>query len=656
MTGAWRRMLRRIGPQATPSATRGTPRRLAAVAGAALLFLAGAGTSWAQMATKGSARDRLVVGLKAFQDGFHDLAAKELRAYLGAVPDDLRRADLLYVLAQADFAREDWAGARQALGELTAAGGHRAREAGYWLGWLSSREGDAIQALEHLDGYLLASGGEHRGDALQLAGDLALRLGRTAEAADRFSQFLEVAPSDPRRPAAWLGLVQARVGADPGGARDEARRALADPILKADPAAVEAAALSGVDAARRAKDPAAEATFWAVLADAARDEALRERARYEEGAALARSGDASGARETLRELILSASAGAHAAAAHLLLADLARLGGVDARGEVLGHLESALAFPDDPTVKPKILELRRTALELALAQGDLERAAGHARALQGGEPALEPELRALLRLTLAAAASTVDEALVHWDEVPADAARFREARLLAARALLAANRPRDALTRLEPLLGAEDPASEAHLTALAAAEAAKDPLLEAQLSRRLAQNPPPGASPSEFLHRRALALRAGGEDAGYGLALEELAAQPSSDPRAAWAATELAARAFDRGEWEAVLRWEAAARSGPQPQMGTFREAESLLRLGRVEEARAAFQALASHSGPDGAPALARLGNLRDQEGDQRGAAAAYRAALESGLGGDAAAWVRRRLAVLEGDGAGDLQ
>ncbi|MEW6489238.1 MAG: hypothetical protein AB1578_15125, partial [Thermodesulfobacteriota bacterium] len=625
--------------------------RTAAAALAALLLLWAPGTLWAQKPPPRSpGQDRLVVGLKAFEDGFHDLAAKELRAFLTAAPGDPRRAEVLAVLAQAELLREDWPGARQALGELAAAGGPGAREAPYWLGWVAAREAKLAEALGHLEAYLGQEGGDHRADALYLAGDLARRLGKAAVAAGRFARFLETAASDPRRPSAWLGLVEARAGDDPAAAREAARRALAEPGVAADAPAAEALALAGIAAARGSGDPASEAPFWAFLAGRARDGALRQRARYEEGAALARVGDGpdgrAEARRALQAYLLASPKGPHAATAHLLLADLAQKAPGADRARALEHLEAALGFATDPAVAPRVLELRRAALGLALATGDGARAAGHARALLGSETALPPEDRARVRFALAGAAPTPDEALVHWDAVPAATAPFRDARLLAARALLDANRPAEALARLEPLLGAEDPGSEAHLTALAAAEAAGDHPRVAALAGHLAERLPPGTSPAELLHRRALALQAAGDETGYAQALEALAAHGPGDPRGAWAAAELAARAFGQGQWEEVLRW---SRAGP-PGAPTYREAEALYRLGRTGEAQTAFETLASREGPDRAPALARLGTLRDQAGDARGAAEAYRAALAAGLPGEAAVWVQERLKALAGE------
>jgi len=586
-----------------------------------------------------------VVGLKAYQDGFHDLATKELRAFLAAAPQDPRRPEVLYVLAQSELARKDWAGARSALDELVVLPGPRAREGRFWMGWLDAREGKSAPALGHLEGYLAEPVGERRTEALFLAGELARKLG-TGSAVAHFAAFLEAAPKDPRRPSAWLGLVQAREKTDAAGAVAAARRGAQDPVVKADAAALEALALAGVEAARGAGDPAAEASFWQVLGQKARGKDLKLRARYEEGAVLLRAGDQRGAREALEAYLKAASQGPHAVRAHLLLADLEQ--GAGQGGAALAHLEQALVRADDPAVALRRRELERAALGLALAGGDRARAAGHARSLLTANGPGHPEDQSLAHFTLGAVATDPAEALSQWDAVPAGTSRYRESRLLAARALLESERAAEALSRLTPLLAAPDPESAVHLTALAAAEGAGDHRRASELAGWLAERPPPGGTRAEFLQRRAVSLQAAGDDGAYAQALEELAAAAPGNPRGAWAAAELGGRAFDRGEWETVLRWATAARAGADPSALAFQEAEALFRLGRTEDARTAFAALGERAGPGQALALARLGGILDQTGDHEGAIQAYRRALAVGIEGEVAEWVRGRLSALE--------
>ncbi|MFU8856717.1 MAG: tetratricopeptide repeat protein [Deferrisomatales bacterium] len=602
-----------------------------------------------------------MVGLKAYQDGFHDLAVKELRAFLAARPTDPRRADVLYVLAQAELARGDGQGARQALGELAGLASPRAVEAQYWLGWLAIQEGNQAEALARMDRYLAAGGGERTREALYLAGETALSLGRWPAAADRFERFLEVAHGDPRRPSVWVKWVRARANTDPAGAAGAARRALGAPEVAGDGAVAETIALLGIQAARTGEDAAAEAELWAVLAARARDPGLRRRARYEEGAALVRAGEEIRAREALEGYLREAPAGEHAGAAHLALADLARHG-PPAGGDValaLSHLSAALALPEDPEVAVRRVELRQSALSLALSLGDRDAAAGYARDLLADESVLPVEERARVHLTLAAAAASLEEALQHWQAVPEEASRFRESRLVAAQALLEAGRPAEALAILDIVLAAEAPGSEALLTALAAAEDGGDHRRAAELAGKLAALEPVGTAGAGLLQRKARALRALGDDDAYAQALEELAARPPDELGVSWAAAELAGRAFPQGDWDGVLRWGAVARAGaglsPVSEAAlTLQEAEALWRLGRADEAREAFAALAARQGPGRPAALARLGGLLEEAGDPTGAVRAYREALASGLSGGAVEWVRERLSALEeGEGTG---
>ena len=90
-------------------------------------------------------------------------------------------------------------------------------------------------------------------------------------------------PGDPRRPVAWLGLLEALLdGGRFARAGDASRKALTDPSILADPAVLETLALQGIEAARQLSDADAEAAFWSVLAAKAKTEDLRTRARFAE--------------------------------------------------------------------------------------------------------------------------------------------------------------------------------------------------------------------------------------------------------------------------------------------------------------------------------------------------------------------------------------
>ena len=260
-----------------PSACSGLKTFAVVLAAAASIFLT------LPSPVRAGAEDRLVVGLKAFRDGFHDLAAKELRAFLEASPGDPRRADVLYVLAQAEIARENWPGAREPLEELAKGGGDRAREGQYWLGWVALKQGKKVEAARDLDRYLAEPGGDRRADALYLAADLSREAGDPAGAAKRLGDFLRENPGDSRRGAAWAGWVDALLASEQAApARDAAKSALADPAVTASPDVLERVALRGAEASRKANDPGGEVRFWSVLAQGAKSQALRDRARYRE--------------------------------------------------------------------------------------------------------------------------------------------------------------------------------------------------------------------------------------------------------------------------------------------------------------------------------------------------------------------------------------
>ncbi len=599
-------------------------------------------------AAAANARDRLVVGLGAYRDGFYDLAAKELRAYLEAVPDDSRAEGLLDLLARAEIARENWTGAVWALERLVATGG-AAAEARYRLGWVLARAGEPGRAREVLDAYLSGPGGEQRADALFLAAQLALDQGDARSAADRAAEFLEAFPADGRRAEAWdLRVRAAADGAPPETAVEVASAALGDPAVRAAPAVREAVALAGATVARRAGDLGAEARFWEDLAGFATDPELRARARYGAGAALLRAGNLAAAREHLEAVVTAAPAATWAGDARLALADLeAREGNP---GRALGYVEAVLAGagPGDR------FELEKTAFALAVDAGDHDRAARHAASLLPRQADLEPAVRARVRRVLAetaAAAGRVGEAVAHWDAVPDGAPGWRAARLDTARLLLQRGRPADALRRLAPLLGADDPGGAAHLLALAAADAAGDRPRAARLSGWLAEHPPPGRSAAEFLKRRAVYLEQGPDRAAYEAALRALAALPGGGPDPAWAAAELQRLAFQAGDWKGVLRWSERAREGDPTGGALYREAEALRRSGETERARVLFQRLAGAPGRFQGPARAQLGVLAEEAGDLDGAVAAYRSALDAGLDQAAAAWVGERLETLSAAG-----
>ncbi|NOY45926.1 MAG: tetratricopeptide repeat protein, partial [Deltaproteobacteria bacterium] len=241
---------------------------------------------WAWGGAFAGSREHLEVGLKAYRDGFHDLAAKELRAYLEAEPSSPDRAEILDLLFRAELARGNPEGARAALEDLARLG---RPEAEYWLGWLAEREGRHEEALTHLGRYL-KTGGDRAADARLLAARSSAALGRWEEAQAHYRAFLSAAPrDDSRRAAAWLGLVKA--AREAGGRKAVetfARQALADPAVARDREALQSLARAGAAAASAPED---RAFFWGRVAELAEDPAERAEALYEQGRALAEAGE-----------------------------------------------------------------------------------------------------------------------------------------------------------------------------------------------------------------------------------------------------------------------------------------------------------------------------------------------------------------------------
>ncbi len=591
------------------------------------------------------ADDHLVVGLKAYRDGFYELAAKELRAFLDARPDDPRRGELLDLLFRADLARGDEDAARADLEALAALGGERAPKARYWLGWLALRRGDPAGALVHLEASL-AQGGE-QADARYLAGMAALRAGRSRDAVKHLETFLREHPGDPRRARAWQALVEAvgRAG-DPAEAVRTARRALADPAVASDPAVAVAVARAGLAAAA---GPRERAAFWRVLAEKAPDPGERLDALVEEGLALAEAGDGQAARRVLERCLAESPEGPRAAEAHLALSDLARKRGDPAAA--LDHLEAALGLLP-PRLRERRLDLERAAFGLALKLKDEARAARHARALlehEGTLPAAERDRAHLVLARDAARKGNGPEALAHWDAVAPGSRWYRQARLEAARWLLDRGKPGEAEKRLDPILG-DDPGGEAHALALAAAEARKDHPRAARLALSLAGSAADPALRAGYLERAAVHLQQAGDEQGYRRVLERLAGEAPGTREGTWAAGELQRMAYEAGDWEAVLRWSEGARKSDPTGAAAYREAEALLETGHPARARRIFETLARRPAPVGPLALARLALLDDRAGRTEAARKGYREALASGgLPPEMAAWVRERLRALGG-------
>ncbi|WP_025321347.1 tetratricopeptide repeat protein [Deferrisoma camini] len=599
---------------------------------------------WAWGGAFAGSREHLEVGLKAYRDGFHDLAAKELRAYLEAEPSSPDRAEILDLLFRAELARGNPEGARAALEELARLG---RPEAEYWLGWLAVREGRDEEALTHLARYLKA-GGDRVADARLLAARSSAALGRWKEAQAHYRAFLSAAPrDDSRRAAAWLGLVKAaREAGDPKAVETFAREALGDPALAGAREALRGLARTGAAAASTPED---RAFFWGRLAASAEDPADRAEALYEQGRALAEAGEPEAAAGALERFLALEPRGDRAVEARLVLADVARARGD--LGAALTHLEGAIAAG---AAGRRALDLHRAAFALASKLGDEGRAEAHARALLGAADAVSRQEADRARWFLAgraAAAGRAEEAVGLWDAIDPAGPLGPAARLSAARTLLDRGDAGGALKRVEPLLATATDL-EPWLLAVAAAEAAGDEGRAGRFSAEVAARVPADQAPG-WLERAVAHFEKAGDRAQARALRERLATEHPATAEGDRAALALQVEAFRAEDWAGVLRWSAAARRADPSGAAELREAEALVRTGKNARAAEVLEAVAGRPGPHRARALLRLGTLADEAGDFDRARQRYEAALAAGLPDPAGRWVRRRLAELREAGRG---
>ena len=600
-------------------------------------------------AVAAGADDRLTVGLKAFQDRFYSLAAKELRAFLEEAPEDPRRVQVLSVLARAEIGQENWDEARRALEQLRGTGGD-VEDALYWLVWIADRQGDGPAAIQYAEQYatLLGAGGKRGGDVLELAARTAWQGKYFAEAARLYGRFLSGVAVDPRRPAIWAGRVAAleQAGEPPREVLREVNGALGEGVPDASLRATVAEA--GVRAARATGNHRREAELWRVLAGASTDPALQRRARLETGLASERAGDNSSAEKALAGFVKQYLSGEDAARAHLALAGLARKRqGWD---DVILHLEAVLALPEAVRAGQPAAELRRGALAAALAAGNEDAAAPHAAALLSGGAELRPEELGAVHLLLGRRAAGTDPAAAvrHWLAVPGSATGYRGARLAAATLLTETGKAGQALAVVQPFLEGSRAGTEVQRVALAAAEGAGEWQRAALLADALAAATPRGAEQRALARRAALHWLQAGDAAGYERALQGLASGEAAGETGRWAAVELQRLTFERGEWEASVAWALRARGGGAPSgEESLRYAEALEKLGRESEALHVFEAVAAQGGALAGAALARIGAAHDRAGRWQQASEAYEGALEAGVPEAAAGWLRQRLGQL---------
>lgn len=597
-----------------------------------------------------AAKARLEVGLKAFQDGFHGLAVKELAAYLDAAPNDPRRVDILFVLAQAHIASANLRGAQKVLEEIESIGELSLLEGRYWLGWVLAKQEKNDKALQHLKKYIAEEGGSRLFDALILASDLARNLDDLKTASSMLEKFLKQASVDLRRPQVWQIYLRTKIKlGDAGTAKNEALKAANEPWTISKKDDFEAVALLGIEAARLEKAPKIEADLWSLLRKKGSKKELLDRAPFEEGSARRRAGENASAKKLLTEYLQKHPKGSNAVSARLLLAEIATDEG--RKDEGLVHLEEALTLGGGSSTPPRLQEIRESAFSLALALKNSKKAAFHARELLKAGAKLKPATKALAHQAAAAAeaeSGNAVEAYKHWKAIPPESKIYKESRLSGSRWLMEKGKHSEAYSLVQPLLQTKQADAETLLTALSAAEGAGEKRKAAEICLTLADNPPKGGSGEDFLYRAIVVLAALKDNKAYAAGLEKLTIDRPQHEKTPWAAGELQRLAFESRSWDKALKYGATAKKQKDNDTAAYLEAETLLNMGREAEARAAFQLLSNSSGPYKGASLARIGSILDKEGKTRQAKEMYAKAIEAGLEGKLALWVKSRLTTGE--------
>jgi len=620
-------------------------KRIFIVISSLFLLLACTGLSF------GSSDDRLTVGLNAFQDGFYSLAAKELWTYVESASDSPTRSEVLYILGQAEIAQENWAQAEKALKILDSSKNpEKTGEAGFWLGWVLAKQNKKNEALGQLAKYAKPGAAKYS-DAVFFAANLAASLNNHSRAADILAGFIKSSPNSPKNGQAWLELIKEQMlSGNPDKAKASAMKALVEKSVQKDVEIFVTTAFQGIDAARKASDPVAEAFMWAFLAQGKGGEKIIERALFEEGAAKKRAGDNKGAKKTLSAYLEKYPTGPYAGSALMLLMDAA-MEEKDNKS-ALAHAEAALALKNDPQIKNKLQELMQTAFSLALSVKDSARAVALAKELLKNQSALSPEMQGLVHHTLGVAefeSGGIDAAISHMDAVPKESSLFVDAKIITANYLIRNNRAGEALRRLTPLLQNDNVNGDLLLAALRAADESGNKKLAAELSvrtvdRRLIEDD----DADKLLYRAAsLQIELKDQKAAY-QTFKKLAMGYPQSPYAPLAAFELQKKAYNDKDWESVILWSSIAKKQEDSALAAYLEAEALLKKNRDAEAAKAYSALSEKSSKYKGTALARLGSLLEKQGKGAEALAAYKKAVDAGIEGEVAAWVSKRLASFD--------
>ena len=300
----------------------------------------------------------------------------------------------------------------------------------FWRGVVLSRLGERVRALEALDRFLAATPSSHllRGDALLLAGRIALESGAAGDALRRFSLAEQVGSRPEVRPYVQAGLVRSYLALGDTARVGETARRLAgvspgDPLIAPTLLLIADAAMQfGATADGRAiyrqvlglpadpfiedyaryrlgegfeKDGRVEEARqeYVRLRDSGRDEAIAQRAAYRLGLLALRAGDPAAARREGEALLRGGTVAELRESALLLAAEAAAREGDASRAGAL--FRSVLSeFPASPRAARSRLGLGWAHLD----DGDPELALRDWRlVVQAGDP----DTKALAALAIA---------------------------------------------------------------------------------------------------------------------------------------------------------------------------------------------------------------------------------------------------------------
>jgi tetratricopeptide (TPR) repeat protein len=254
-------------------------------------------------------------------------------------------------------------------------------------------------------------------------------------------------------------------------------------------------------------------------------------------------------------------------------------------------------------------------------------------------------------LTLAQAAEKggrVDEAADAYLQVPPGTKRYREARVIAARLLLEADRPKETLEIIAPFLSEPDSEGEIRRIGLVAAEKTKESEAALGYIDALLADLPDGMDEGDLLLRKAGHLEALDRVKESSETLLEVTRSGPPSAEIAQAAFAKMQQAFHGGDWAGVLDWAEAAQAGENPREALFYQAEALWELGRKGEAKPVYEELALEQDNRAGGAAVRLGMLAEESNDPSEALLWFRVALDRPTPDAAADYAYERVRALE--------